>query len=75
MDEQMFSGLAKTCMSQRNNAVELGKNLPTLLTGPAIVMQYLQQSSVVSYIIDFLSQEYFEDEGRKLATFSQTNMR
>ena len=69
MDEQMYSGLAKTCMSQRNNAVELGKNLPTLLTGTAIVMQYLQQSSVISYIFDFLSQEYFEDEGRKLATF------
>ena len=62
-------------MSQRNNAVELGKNLPTLLTGTAIVMQYLQQSSVVSYIIDFLSQEYLEDEGRKLADFSQTHMR
>ena len=71
----MYSGLAKTCMSQRNNAVELGKNLPTLLTGTAIVMQYLQQSNVISYVIGFLSQEYFVDIGRKLATFSQTNMR
>ena len=75
MDEQIYSGLAKTCMSQRNNAVELGKNLPTLLTGTAIVMQYLQQSSVTSYMIDFLNQEYFVDEGRKLATFPQTNIR
>ena len=70
MDEQMYSGLAKTCMSQRNNAVELGKNLPTLLTGTAIVMQYLQQSSVISYVIGFLSQEYFVDTGRKLVAFS-----
>ena len=62
-------------MSQRNNAVELGKNLPTLLTGTAIVMQYLQQSSAITYMIGFLSQEYFVDIGRKLATFSQTNMR
>ena len=75
MDEQIYCGLAKTCMSQRNNAVELGKNLPTLLTGTAIVMQYLQQSSVISYVIGFLSQEYFVDIGRKLTTFSQTNMR
>ena len=70
MDKQMYSGLAKTCMSQRNNAVELGKNLPTLLTGTAIVMQYLQQSSVISYVIGFLSQEYFVDTGRKLVAFS-----
>ena len=62
-------------MSQRNNAVELGKNLPTLLTGTAIVMQYLRHSSAIAYMIDFLSQEYFVHEGRKLATFSKTNMR